>query len=330
MKNNVQRIIFFLVITSFHCINLLSQCSCIASNNSFTTLTFPPPWTGANYFNGASFNTYIRLSGAVQGNLYTMEWSNCAAGNPPYLVITSGTANGSFVACGYAPLSYTANASTGTDYFLHVFEDHNCSGSNFNQSCGRLTFNLTSALPVELMSFTGNPEKENKNKLEWVTASELNNDYFEIQTTIDGKNFNTIGTIEGSGTTNTLNYYLFYHRVSSPECYYRLKQVDYDGATSYSEIILVKNENYNEISIWPNPVINKLNIASFEATSRHLDLSVFDINGVLVKQSIHHVDEGFNLVEIEISNEIKSGMYFLLVTDEFGKNETFKFIKSSN
>ena len=92
----------------------------------------------------------------------------------------------------------------------------------------------TTALPVELISFNGVAEN-NEVRLTWETASELNNDFFDVERSQNGLNFEKIGTVKGNGNSNILNQYTFLDK--DPYVgfnYYRLKQVDYDGTKYFS------------------------------------------------------------------------------------------------
>lgn len=86
-------------------------------------------------------------------------------------------------------------------------------------------------LPVELISFYTQGDN-----IHWTTASEINNSHFEVQYSIDGITWEVVGLVTGNGTTNSLTDYIFYH-TTNQSSYYRLKQVDYDGASEYSDII---------------------------------------------------------------------------------------------
>ena len=110
-------------------------------------------------------------------------------------------------------------------------------------------------LPVEFTHFTAIP-KGQQTQLDFATASETNNDYFEIQRSSDSRNWEVIGKVKGAGTTQQEQNYSFTDRHPQKGMnYYRLKQVDYDGQFEYSSIISIKMEEVLEgISIHPNPV----------------------------------------------------------------------------
>lgn len=111
-------------------------------------------------------------------------------------------------------------------------------------------------LPITLLTFTATPISKNKALVEWSTATEKNNDHFEIERTIDGKNFELVGKQNGNGNSNSKrNYSLFDHQPHKGLSYYRLKQVDVNGDFSYSSLVSVNFDEAHELnySLFPNP-----------------------------------------------------------------------------
>lgn len=120
-------------------------------------------------------------------------------------------------------------------------------------------------LPVELISFTGKPMKNETITLNWATETESNNKEFEVEYGTDGKAFKMIGKVKGAGSTFIRQDYAFEHRAAIASInYYRLKQVDYDGAFEYSDVISVKlSPKAVSYRLFPNPV----KAASFSITT---------------------------------------------------------------
>lgn len=113
----------------------------------------------------------------------------------------------------------------------------------------------TTPLPIELVSFNGSYEQPVV-VLDWKTASELNNDYFTIERSASGVQFEELGKVPGAGTTSQPRSYSFVDASPFPkQTYYRLKQTDYNGASEYSEIIRVETSQDKErkMSVYPNP-----------------------------------------------------------------------------
>ena len=104
------------------------------------------------------------------------------------------------------------------------------------------------ALPIELLYFEAS-EHERYNHLTWSTASETNNDYFNIEKTQDGVVFYNIVTMNGAGNSNTQNYYEYYdYDLNDNISYYRLKQTDFDGKFKYTDLISIDNRS-NKIRV---------------------------------------------------------------------------------
>jgi hypothetical protein len=92
-------------------------------------------------------------------------------------------------------------------------------------------------------------------ELAWVTATELNNDFFQIEHSRDGIQFHAVGKVKGQGTTTGVVVYSFLHRQPiSGTNYYRLKQVDFDGAFEYSDVVVAEiNSRTGGVRVYPNP-----------------------------------------------------------------------------
>lgn len=113
---------------------------------------------------------------------------------------------------------------------------------------------MANPLPVELVDFTAEAIMDQV-QLNWTTASELNNDFFTVQRSANGKEFQNLGVVKGAGTKPTSTNYQFMDE--APETgtsYYRLKQTDVDGTSTYSPVVLVDMNSTASFSIYPNPV----------------------------------------------------------------------------
>ncbi|TND08384.1 MAG: putative extracellular nuclease [Bacteroidetes bacterium] len=167
-------------------------------------------------------------------------------------------------------------------------------------------------LPVELLSFRGDAGKKDI-ALSWTTASEINNDYFTIERSVDGTHFETIGTVEGAGNSSqALAYHFTDGKPHDGINYYRLKQTDFNGEFSYSGIAPVEfNNTGGSISIGTGDNGQTIITASGLKAGNML-LSFYDAAGRLVLcENIE--SEGF--FRKEISTELHTGLYFVSVTD---------------
>lgn len=169
------------------------------------------------------------------------------------------------------------------------------------------TFTCQGNLPVELASFTANSSKEGI-RLYWQTLSEINNSHFEIQHSLDGKIFNTIGQVEGQGTTTMLNVYTFLDdNPSAGTNYYRLKQVDFDGKFEYSPIVSVNIETqFGKAKLFPNPTSGMLNVELPRNWQGETTIEIYDVAGRLVHSKVsNEIQNVMNL------NDLHNGQYIL-------------------
>lgn len=163
----------------------------------------------------------------------------------------------------------------------------------------------TNPLPVKLTSFIGSCN-DNSVKLEWTTATEINNDFFAIETSKDGQDWNTVGTVKGAGNSSENKYYSFVipGQITGNN-FYRLKQNDFDGKFEYSEIIVVRNCNTvtDKINIFPNPATNSINV-SFNGVNQVINsIDIISVTGVKVYSAPFSN-------EIDLSN-ITKGIYYI-------------------
>ena len=133
---------------------------------------------------------------------------------------------------------------------------------------------IISPLPVELTAFTGTASGEVA-ELSWVTATERDNDYFSVEHSADGATFAAVGQVDGAGTTGTAQAYGFaYAAQRGGTHYFRLRQVDYDGQFSYSEIVAVDLAGVAALTVANTVAEQELVVSTGAATSyRILGLS---------------------------------------------------------
>jgi len=139
----------------------------------------------------------------------------------------------------------------------------------------------TNALPIELFSFAAS-KKSSDVALNWTTISETNNDYFIIEHSRDGSNFRTIGQVNGAGTTTATQNYSFDHETPAKGSnYYRLQQVDYSRASSYSTVESLMWDESGALEIYPT-LINEVTTIVIEKESGTKDILVHDLTGQLL------------------------------------------------
>jgi hypothetical protein len=168
-------------------------------------------------------------------------------------------------------------------------------------------------LPVELISFNASKENKSKVRLDWVTASETNNDYFTIERSADGLTFETLGKIDGAGSSNSKkSYNSFDYNPLSGINYYRLKQTDFDGKYSYSQIeSLDFSSEELSVNIYPNPFNNYLNIDIQGETDDSTILGVYDMTGKTIIEK--YIDNENNHISLQLDQNLPNGFYFVKI-----------------
>lgn len=156
------------------------------------------------------------------------------------------------------------------------------STSNSITSFSQFVINKGSALPIELLKFSAHLTNDKEVLLDWKTASEINSDYFEIQSTTDGTNFEKIGLVESRGDEQTeITAYTFLDKTPARGTnYYRLKQVDNDGAFEYSEIrSLVLQALPVDFLVFPNPLASQNELHLQTNLNEPYQFSIFNAEG---------------------------------------------------
>ena len=204
------------------------------------------------------------------------------------------------------------------DYEVEIYfeADGNYTGGTFkvyenNGSANfKAYFSVTALTPVELITFTANKES-NAVALNWTTLSEENNAGFEIEKSVNGKDFEVIGTVEGAGNSiEQIDYKFIDKNPSQGVNYYRLKQTDFDGTYEYSDVVAIEFDAKIEASIFPNPAAEQLTIST--AIQDMVNIRIVNIYGQVVFQKTQYID---NQLDLNIA-DLPVGNYFLQITND--------------
>lgn len=172
-------------------------------------------------------------------------------------------------------------------------------------------------LPIELIEFSAGREGD-QIALNWSTATEINNDYFVIERSEDLDTWEVIDQVDGAGSSNELiNYRYFDVTYGAGSNYYRLKQVDFDGAYSYSNVAVVNEKVKGNISVYPDPFVSSFNVSLTLNHSQLVSMSLVDLTGREYSHNVVSLKKGNNDVEMTIP-DLASGVYYLkaIVDDE--------------
>jgi hypothetical protein len=175
-------------------------------------------------------------------------------------------------------------------------------------------------MPTQYLYFKGRNLDKN-NILLWGTAQEYANDHFEIEMSRDGAQFQTIGKVQGAGNSTTLKEYRYEH-ANAPQglTYYRLKQVDKEGTSKYSNVLRINNSNSKwTIETYPNPVKDVFLVQLNSSDIGSVKINLFDQHGkkIVEKQlqktgtsfesvmNIHGFARGIYFLELKIGDNVK-------------------------
>lgn len=173
-----------------------------------------------------------------------------------------------------------------------------------------ITFTWDSALPIELIDFNAEA-MEDEVKLSWTTASEINNDYFTIERSTDGREFEEIAMVFGNGNSTELSRYTYMDNNPARGInYYRLKQTDFDGKFTYSELKTVMFETVETVKIYPTLVNDVIVIETGHDLDSDLTVIVRDLTGREYESYL--IPSKSNKIELSL-NDLVPGSYFVTI-----------------
>lgn len=199
----------------------------------------------------------------------------------------------------------------------------NVTAANSYTICGGTVQTVTGScqtpLPVKWASFKGTVLENRAVQLSWQTATERNNSYFEVQRSSDAEIFTALGQVKGEDTSDKLNTYSYTdNQPTLGTNYYRLKQVDTDGTSSYSKTIAVIFRGGNFLTVYPNPATDQVSIQLKEVVAIQ-SVSLYDQTGRLLRQ--------LNAARTVSVGNLAPGLYYLEVVTKDGQTYRKSIIK---
>ena len=162
--------------------------------------------------------------------------------------------------------------------------------------------------------------------LNWATASEQNNYYFIVERSPDGRTFIETGKVKGAGNSNIrLDYALLDFKAPAGTLYYRLKQIDFDGKSEYSKVVVVqlKEAKHGGVAkLYPNPATDLSNLDLTMLPAGAYAVRIISGEGRLVQEST----AGNEVVKVLEVQSLKSGHYIIQIQSE-AFVQTLRFVK---
>jgi hypothetical protein len=216
----------------------------------------------------------------------------------------------------------TSNASTYNGPMYSNCTDLQNNISNFTNPSNYLTdgtypYSSNSVLPVKISNIEV-INNSNKNQITWTTASETNNSHFEVEKSIDGRNFQAIGKVEGNGNSlREIDYEYMDNNPFNGVNYYRLKQVDFDGRFEYSVIVSALNKSDKSLSIIN---LNASKTIHFGVSTDNATYAIYNMNGALISSgnlnastsiSYDTYNQGMYIIQLTEGNQTKTEKIFV-------------------
>lgn len=234
---------------------------------------------------------------------------------------------------------YNGNASTVNVTGLsiltnYVFDVYEYNGKYMHVLFTTAASNNATTLTVRMLSFDASNVRGDV-KLTWSTASELNNKGFEVERSVDGKRFSSIGFVKGAVNSNVVTKYnssdnQAFSKAGVNTLYYRLKQVDLDGKVSFTDVRKVtadKLANF-EVVAYPVPFDRSFNLSISSIGTSKASISIYDMQGRLVSSREEDMQEGVNTVNMHELELAKGGVYFVKVT-QLGESKMVRVVKTN-
>jgi hypothetical protein len=303
--------------------NLVNAQCVVNSTDGYTVEIFVKPVSlvaPSNCLYGYNYNVNIQYDIVYKGTpppsgLYTLQGTlGCGSDN---LFYDLPNGNGSGIATTTSnPYNNNSDCNSATvqslGCFNSVIEIEAPGISRRFINCG------AAALPITLNYFEAKDFSDRYVKLNWQTETELNNDFFTLERSIDGVNWKSFKVVKGAGNSNSpINYSHVDDDPNGKLLYYRLKQTDFDGEFSYSSIVVIELPDNTQISLYPNPSETTITISG-ENIDSYL---IFDLLGRNLTTATNVIDKSNSKLVIDISN-LNKGNYLL-----FSKNSKAKFTK---
>jgi hypothetical protein len=233
--------------------------------------------------------------------------------NGTKLLLNNTTGAGNFIV--YKGTGTTVNVTGLANFTNYSFDVYEYNGKYMHNKFATAATSSNSTLPVKLITFAG-VNKNNDALINWITASEIENKGFEVERSLDGKSFVNVGFVKGKGNSNSTNRYELTDKgvfAKNTVAYYRLKQIDFNGTYTYSQVIKInaKSTATNSMVVYPNPSVGEFNVSFQSNIEGNGLIEISDIQGKVIYTKNVLVSLGANNFPIEEKANFGKGIYFV-------------------
>ncbi len=218
---------------------------------------------------------------------------------------------------GNPPFVSPLNVIAGQSYILVVDKWSPALASGYTLSFGGTASLDCTILPIELTDFNAvyQPDLDLVD-VYWTTATEYNSDYFNVEKSVDGVNYEVIARVEAvKNSTTETNYITVDENPNLGVNYYRLNQFDADGSSKYSEVraVNILDNEYDMLSVFPNPTTGITEVIFNAYSKGEAQLSVTSYNGSTVVNTTIEAKKGGNRFDLDLSTQAR-GVYIITIT----------------
>ena len=269
----------------------------------------------------------VNNNGVIDSADYIIDSTYTLAGNGFYVFITDSL--GSFLTTPVIDGTPLAGNNTTTGDSLTATATFMLHGDYDGKN--DFGFHITSGqpyLPVNWLAIDAAWIDTKNAIVSWSTASEVNSSHFIVERQIGTGSFTAIGETQAAGQSNEINYYNFIDvnakNLESQFVHYRVKQVDYSGSSSVSDIVSLEKKDLVHVSVYPNPVGNVLNI-NLDAKGDY-QILITDMVGNEVASLSGYKNNKFSPIRIEGLDQLRRGLYLVRITYN-GEDTIVKLLK---
>ena len=260
------------------------------------------------FVNAGSTNT-LTFGTAAAGDVVQV-FANPSCGCQGEVLLGTVTADGAGAwSLPHANVDYAKVTTTGRDGVNNTSEFSTC----------------VNPAPVTFISFIVYPKEQGVAGIEWQVGMELNNAYFTVEKSLDGKNFFSIAQVKGAGTSSQIKTYTSQDNDFNTNAYYRIKQTDFDGKYAYTQILFLSLEKFSALTVYPNPANESLNVSWTVPSNSKVTLSILNtLSQILFVEEIQ-TEGTFFEKQLNISH-LPAGVYIIQV-NTVAKSAALKVIK---
>lgn len=312
-----------------------------------TSLAFSGAGSAADFQNGdiafGPGNILFALANVTGGNTYIYTLNSTTSPTTLTRKWTVQTGGGVFAGTSVNGVAWTQTGSLhiSTGNGLYFIDQTTVNTSNSTVQASQVLaftgltdlasseFPAESTLPVSFGDVAVKKAGANA-EVSWTTLSEFNNSHFIVERSSDAVSFKAVGTVAAKGNSSfTQNYSFTDLAVSGTVIYYRIKQVDVNGTSSYSKTVALRSGNarINNYTVYPNPFVNNVKVQIDAKEKEDVMIRINNLTGQTLITKRVTVQAGNNIVVFDNLQQLQNGLYMLEVVTKDGKH-TQKLIKN--